>query len=126
VSTDLTAPNLRGTLPVIQTPELRLPSGSESAIAVDGQADQGPQDAAAMPLDAQASSEDAVRQDLGKVNEADDISQAAAVAVSGGEQDDQGDDDDNDEGDMPWWVWLLVVVGVVTVVSRLRGGRTHG
>ena len=76
-----------------------------------------------MPLAAEASSESDVRQDLGEVNE---FSQQAAVAVGGGEQDDEGDDEDPEEGDMPWWVWLLVVVGVAMVVSRLRGGGDRG
>ena len=123
LSNDPTALNLRGTLPVIQSPELKLPTGLESATAVNGQADQGAQDTSAMPLDVETSSDRDVRQDLGEVNE---FSQQAAVAVGGGEQDDEGDDEDPEEGDMPWWVWLLVVAGVAMVVSRLRGGGTRG
>ena len=123
LSNDPTALNLRGTLPVIQSPELKLPADSESATAVNGQPDQGLQDTPAMPGGTETSLEGDVRQDLGKVN---DFSQQAAVAVSGGEQDDEGDDDDPEEGDTPWWVWLLVVVGVAMVVSRLRSGANRG
>jgi hypothetical protein len=124
LSTDLTAPDLRGTLPVIQTPELTLPADAESATAADGQADPGAQDTPAMTSGSETSLDRKVPQDLGEVNEFS--RQAAVAASSGGEQDDDGDDDDNDEGDTPWWVWLLVVVGVAVVVSRLRGGGTRG
>jgi len=66
---------------------------------------------------------DSVRQNFGNLNE---FSQPAAVAVSGGEQGDEGEDEEPEEGDTPWWVWLLVVVGVAMVVSRLRGGGARG
>ena len=122
LSNDPTTLNLRGSLPVIPSPELKLPAES-AAIAVDGPTDQGPQDTPAMPCNLETSLDREVRQDFGKVNE---FSQQAAAAVSGGEQDDEGEDEDPEEGDTPWWVWLLVVVGVAMVVSRLRGGGTRG
>lgn len=121
LSSDSTTPTLRGTLPVIQTPELELPPGSGPAIAVNGQTDPRHQDAPATPVGSVTSDQRDVRQDLAEVNDLDEISQQPAVAVSGGVPDNEGEDDDQDEGDLPWWVWLLLVAGVVMVVRRVRG-----
>jgi hypothetical protein len=119
LSSDSTTLNLRGSLPVVSSPELTLPTEFESPIAVDGQADRGSQDTAAMPWGSEPGLGGDVRQNLGDVSQ---FSHQAAVAASGGEQDDEAEDEDPEEGDTPWWVFLLVVVGVAMVVSRLRGG----
>lgn len=122
LSTGPVTPDLRGVLPVIQTPKLELPPDSEPTVAVTGETDRERRDTPVMPFDTATSSAHDVRQNLAEVNEDDDISQQQAVMVSGSPSDneDDDDDDDQDEGDIPWWVWLLCMIGAVMVVSWLR------
>jgi hypothetical protein len=120
ISTDSITPNLNSTLPVIQTPVLELPPGSNSTVGATVDTDPERRDTPVTPVDSSTSSVRDVRQNLTEVNE-DDTLQQQAVVVTGSPPDneDEDDDDNEDEGDIPWWVWLLCVVGVAVVLGWL-------
>jgi hypothetical protein len=112
---------LGSALPEFQTPELQKPPNLRPAIAVNSSTDGKDQDVPVMPLDTMTNSQRNVRQQRPEVNESDESSQRKAVAASSGSPDgEDGDDEDDNEGDMPWWLWLLLAAGVLTVVSWLR------
>lgn len=118
VSADPITPSLGGTLPDIQTPEVELPPSSEPAIAVNGQAVERSREEPTLPPDTATISQSDDHYPSADVSSDDTLRDQDVTA--GGAPGHEDKDNDDDDGDTPWWVWLLVVIGVAIVASWLR------